>query len=75
MFIPFTLPDASRHGLEGRVHAVDMVGDITVIAQSEPRIIITLPAALAYSAVQTTPPFRKDHLRHLRTTQYSTIWF
>ena len=51
--------------VERRIQAVDVVADITFIAQDEARLVVRLPAALAHRTVQTPPTLVQNHLVYL----------
>ena len=63
------LPVALRHVIERRVHAVNVVRDVALVAQQETRLVVALTASFAHGAVQTPPALLQDHFRHLHDNQ------
>lgn len=51
---PLTLPVAVRDIVQWRIHAVNVIGNVAVIAQNQTAFVITLAAALAYRTVQAS---------------------
>lgn len=66
--LPFALPSAPRHIGEGRIHAVDVVGNVTVVTEQKPRLIVALAAALTHGTVQASPAPLQDHFGNLHMT-------
>ena len=62
---PLALPVALRNVIQRRVHAVDVVGYVALVAQQQAALVVALAAALAHGAVQTPPALLQDHLRYL----------
>ncbi len=65
-YVPLALPGALGDVVERRVEAVDVVGDVALVAQDEARLVVRLAAALAHRAVQAPPPLVQDHLVDLQ---------
>lgn len=61
---PLALPIALWHVVERRVHAINVVADVTVVTEYEPTFIVALTATLADRAVETTPAFLQYHFGH-----------
>lgn len=51
--------------IEGWVHAVDVIRDVTVFTQYQTSLIVPLSATFTNSAVQATPTFPQYYLCHL----------
>lgn len=62
---PLALPVAVRDVVEGRVHAVDVEGDVALVAEDEARLVVALAAALADGTVQAAPAFLEDYFGDL----------
>ena len=58
---PLALPVALRHVIQRRIHAVDVVRDVALVAEQEAGLVVALTAALADGAVQTAPSLLQDH--------------
>lgn len=71
LYSPLALPGALGYLLQGRVQAVNVVADVTVVTQQQEALIIRTATALTYSAVQTTPTFLQDDSSHL---DCDTVW-
>ena len=67
MNTPLALPGSFGHGVEGRVQAVGVVADVTVVTQQQSPRVTGLTAGLTNRALQTAPPFGQDHPSHLHT--------
>lgn len=66
------------HSLQGRVHAVDVEGDITFVAENQVGFIVLVAAAFADRAVQTTPALLQDdfgnsHIDTMRMVALATL--
>jgi hypothetical protein len=59
---PLALPGTSRNMLQGRIHAINMIGNITFVTKDQIGLVMLEAAAFAHSAVQTPPAFLKDDL-------------
>lgn len=68
---PFALPASFGNRLQGRVQAVGVVTDVTVIAQQESPRVCGLPAGLTHSALEAPPTFAENHFSDLNT---DTVW-
>ena len=62
---PLALPIPLRDVVQWRIHAVNVKGNVTVIAEEETSFIMSLSTTFANCAVQTSPPFLQKHFRHL----------
>lgn len=58
---PLALPVPVGHVLQRRVHAVDVEGNVAVVAQNEAPLVVALAAAFAHGAVQAPPSFLQDY--------------
>ena len=57
---PFAFPGALGDLVEGRIEAVDVVADVTLVTQNQTPLVMRLTAALAHSALQTAPAFLQN---------------
>lgn len=62
---PLALPVAVRHVVKRRIHAVDVEGNVALVAEDQARLVVALAAALADSAIQTAPAFLEDYFGDL----------
>ena len=62
---PLALPGTVRYLVQWRVRAIDVVGDVAVVAQDQVGLVVLLPASLADRAVQTAPALLEDDLGDL----------
>lgn len=65
--LPFALPAAARDVLQGRVEAVSVVADVTLITQKEASRVTRLATRLTHRTLQTPPAFTQHHFRDLHT--------
>ena len=54
-----------RHLIKRRIHAVDVVGDVALVAEDEVGLVVFEAAAFTDGAVEAAPTFLKYHFRHL----------
>ena len=62
---PFALPSTIRYMVQWWFSTVDVVRDVAVIAKNGVCLIMFAATPLTDRAVQTSPTFLQDHLRHL----------
>ena len=65
MCSPLALPAVLGHVLQGRVQAVGVVADVTVVTQQEAPRVAGLAARLAHRTLQAAPAFTQHHLGDL----------
>lgn len=73
--LPFALPAAARDVLKGRVQAVGVVADVTLVTQQKAPRVARLTARLAHCTLQTPPAFTQDHFCDLQHTHTHTKIF
>ena len=61
---PLALPGPVRDLLQGRVGAVDVVGDVAVVTKDEICFIVFFATSFANSAIKTPPAFLKNDFSH-----------
>lgn len=61
IYTPLALPAALGHRLQGRVQAVGVVADVTVVTQKQAAWVAGLATCLAHRALQTPPAFTQHH--------------
>lgn len=52
---PLALPIALRHVVQRRIHAVNVVGDVALVAQEETGLVMTLATPFTHRTVQAAP--------------------
>lgn len=66
--LPFALPAAARDVLKGRVQAVGVVADVTLVTQQEASGVARLATSLTHRTLQTPPAFTQHHFSDLQHT-------
>ena len=69
---PLALPGAAGDAGEGRLKAVDVVADVTLVTQDETPLVMWLATTLTHGAVKTPPSLLKHHLVDLHRGQVRT---
>ena len=54
---PLALPIALRHVVQRRFHAINVIGNVTLVAQQQTGLVVTLATPFAHCTVQTPPSF------------------
>lgn len=65
IYTPLALPAALGHRLQGRVQAVGVVADVTVVTQQQTARVGGLAARFTHRTLQTAPAFIQHHLGDL----------
>lgn len=73
-WVPSALPASLGDGLQGRVQAVGMVADVTVVTEQEPPGVSGFPAGLTHGALQAPPAFAKNHFRDLQRNKQTMFY-
>lgn len=65
-FLPFALPTTLGDVVQGRVQAVGVIADITVIAQQQTRGVRSLSTHLTHDTLQTAPALAEHRFGDLQ---------
>lgn len=59
--LPFTLPGALGNLVKRWIQTVDVIADVTHVAQDESTLVVRLTTTLAHRAVQAAPALLQNH--------------
>ncbi len=62
---PLAFPISLRYVIQWRFHAVNVIGNVALIAQEETGLVVTIATSFAYRTVKTSPSFWQNDFSYL----------